>query len=340
MRLTTFLQCALLALLAGCPPPEAPSGDADAGWREPVSPLQDGGTSSDAGRIDAGDLGDAGHPADGGSPFCALSPGSRDGGSVIRILSGNLSSGTQQSYDPGHGLRILQGLLPDVVLLEEFKVGTGSASEAAAFASAALGAPSCWFREAGATLPNGVLSRYPILEAGEWDDVQVSDRDFAYARIDVPGPRDLWAVSVHLLTTGATNRNLEASALVALIQQHVPAGDLLVVGGDFNTDSSSEACLTTLSQVVSTSGPYPADGAGNGNTNAPRSKPYDRILPDADLLALQVPVAIGAQNFAAGLVFDSRVFTPLSAVTPVLLGDSGAPNMQHMAVVKDFLLLP
>jgi len=35
-------------------------------------------------------------------------------------------------------------------------------------------------------------------------------------------------------------------------------------------------------------------------------------------------------------VFDSRVYTPLSDVAPVLSTDSAATNMQHMAVVRDF----
>jgi hypothetical protein len=37
-------------------------------------------------------------------------------------------------------------------------------------------------------------------------------------------------------------------------------------------------------------------------------------------------------------VFDSRVYTPLEDVAPVLRADSQATNMQHMPVVKDFLL--
>jgi hypothetical protein len=61
-------------------------------------------------------------------------------------------------------------------------------------------------------------------------------------------------------------------------------------------------------------------------------------MPNADLAALQVPTRIGAQSFPNGLVFDSGVFTPLSDVAPVQPSDSGASNMQHMPVVKDFVL--
>jgi len=83
-------------------------------------------------------------------------------------------------------------------------------------------------------------------------------------------------------------------------------------------------------------GPFPVDQDGNDRTNEPRNQPYDWVLADPDLDALEVPTRIGDQEFAAGLVFDSRVFSPLSEVAPVEAGDSGAPNMQHMAVVRDF----
>ena len=51
-----------------------------------------------------------------------------------------------------------------------------------------------------------------------------------------------------------------------------------------------------------------------------------------------MPVVIGENSFANGLVFDSRVYTPLSDVAPVVQSDSGATNMQHMAVIRDFRL--
>ena len=45
----------------------------------------------------------------------------------------------------------------------------------------------------------------PILDSGSWDDTLSPNRDFAWARIDVPGPHDLWAVSLHLLTSSTAN---------------------------------------------------------------------------------------------------------------------------------------
>jgi len=253
-------------------------------------------------------------------------------------MAANLSSGTGQDYDPGHGIRIFQGTDPDVVMIQEFNYKTDSAADIRAFVDTAFGPGFSYYREAGAQIPNGIISRWPILESGEWDDPQVTNRDFAWARIDIPGPKDLWAVSVHLLTTSSSIRNSEATSLVDFIKSKVPASDYLVIGGDFNTGSRSETCFTTFAQVVSTASPYPADRNGNTNTNASRGSPYDHVLVDGDLRAYQTAVVMGSSSFANGLVADTRVYSPISELSPALSTDSGASGMQHMAVIKDFLV--
>lgn len=122
------------------------------------------------------------------------------------------------------------------------------------------------------------------------------------------------------------------------IAGNVPDTDMVVVGGDLNTDNRNEAAITTLDGAFFTGGPYPADHDGNEMTNAPRSRPYDWVLPDSALSALEVPVAIGQSVFVGGAVIDTRAYMPLTEIAPALLTDSGAPSMQHMAVVKDFQL--
>ncbi|MFB1481202.1 lamin tail domain-containing protein [Corallococcus sp. RDP092CA] len=256
----------------------------------------------------------------------------------LRLMAANLSSGTGQDYDPGHGIRIFQGTDPDVVMIQEFNYKTDSAADIRSFVDTAFGTGFSYYRESGAQIPNGIISRYPIIASGEWDDTQVSNRDFAWARIDIPGPKDLWAISVHLLTSNSSVRNTEASNLVKFINANVPASDYLVIGGDFNTGSRSEAAFSTLSSVVSTASPYPADRNGNTNTNASRKSPYDHVLVDSDLRAYQTAVVIGSSSFANGLVADTRVYSPISEISPALSGDSGASGMQHMGVIKDFLI--
>ncbi len=256
----------------------------------------------------------------------------------VRLLAANTTSGNLQSYDPGHGIRMFQGTDPDIVMIQEFNYGNNSASAIRQFVDTAFGPEFYYYREGGAQIPNGIISRWPIIASGEWDDPYVANRDFAYARIDVPGPKDLWVVSVHLLTSSSGTRNSEAISLVQRIQANVPAGDFLAIGGDFNTGSRSESAFSTFSQVVSTASPYPADKNGNTNTNANRSKPYDHVLVSANLRAYQTATVIGGSSFPNGLVLDTRVYSPLSEISPAQSGDSGASNMQHMGVYKDFLI--
>jgi endonuclease/exonuclease/phosphatase family metal-dependent hydrolase len=221
-------------------------------------------------------------------------------------------------------------------MLQEFNYGDNSPAVMRNYVTSSFGASFQYYQEPSAQIPNGIISRWPILASGEWDDPQVTNRDFAWARIDIPGPKDLWAISVHLLTANATTRNTEANSLVGFINANIPPGDYLAIGGDFNTDNRSEACLSTFSSVVSVAAPHPADQNGNGNTNASRGKPYDHVLVDGDLRQYQIPTVIGASTYPSGLVLDSRVYTPLSEIAPAQQADSAAANMQHMGVIKDF----
>lgn len=257
---------------------------------------------------------------------------------VLRVMAANTTSGNRQSYDPGEGTRIFQGLSPDIVLIQEFNIGNNSEDEIAEWVETTFGSEFDYYRERGAQIPNGVISRYPIISSGEWNDSQVSNRDFAWAQIDIPGEQDLWAVSVHFLTRSGSVRNTEANAVRRLVMENIPEGDYLVVGGDLNTRNAGEAALRTLDSVVDTDPPHPADQAGRIGTNASRRRPYDWVFADEDLDPLEIPVTIGENSFPHGLVFDSRVYTPLADVAPVMTGDSGATNMQHMAVIRDFQL--
>lgn len=251
----------------------------------------------------------------------------------LRVMAGNLTSGTNQSYDLGHGARIFDALDPDVVLVQEF-----NAVDLPAFVRNSFGAEFVWAR-GGPTeqIPNGVISRYPIVTSGTWADSRAhGTRGFTWALIDVPGATDLFAVSVHLSTASGSNRTAQAAALVARVRAEAPPGAWVVIGGDFNTGSRNEGALSTLSQVVVTAGPYPADRNGNTNTSASRSKPYDWVLVGPGLHARAVPTVVGSQRFDNGFVADTRVFQPVDELAPALRSDSGAKSMQHMGVVRDF----
>ncbi|MBI4861172.1 MAG: endonuclease/exonuclease/phosphatase family protein [Candidatus Riflebacteria bacterium] len=253
----------------------------------------------------------------------------------IRIVAANLTSGNDQSYDPGHGIRILKALKPDVVMIQEFRYTRGPVAQ---MVKEIVGPSSYFYREDGYELPNGVLSRWPIKEAGSWKDPHIGNRGLTWARIDIPGDRDLWAVSLHLKAGGDSKqvRMQEAEVLVGLVKKKVPQGDYMTVGGDFNTSDRTEPCLRELSEVVETAAPYPVDQSGKSGTSANRGKPYDWVLANGDLDAKAVVTKVGAKSFPDGLVFDSRVSPSLFSAGEVQADDSASANMQHMAVVRDF----
>lgn len=254
-------------------------------------------------------------------------------------MAANLT-GNSQKYDAS-GIRIFQGLRPDIVAIQEFNYAGNSAAEIRQFVTTAFGPDFFHFREAGAQIPNGIISRWPIVASGEWPDPQVSNRDFVWARLDLPGPDDLYVVSVHLHSSGGANsRRLEAEAVKTRVTANFPAGAYVIVAGDLNVDSRSEAALDVFKTFL-VDNPVPTDQAGDPDTNNPRSKPYDYILSSANWRTNHVPLVLGAgtaaeRRFTNGLVFDSRVFAPLPLVAPVQAADSA--NAQHMAVLKDFRL--
>lgn len=262
---------------------------------------------------------------------------------ALRVVAANLTSDRYQQWSPdnanhsnpeGAGSRILKGLKPDVVLVQEFNTSVPVRQ----WVNRTLGEEFHVFREDVAGIPNGVVSRYPITASGSWEDPAVTNRGFAWTTIALPGGRPLWVVSVHLHSRGAESRERSARKLASRIRSRVPRGEMLVIGGDFNTRTMDEGCFKKLSRLVVVPKELPADRLGNPNTNAPRKRPYDHVLACRNLEKLAVAVKIGDRSFPGGLVFDSRVFEPLDAVAPVREGDSGVPFMQHMAVVRDFLI--
>ncbi|MDA7862743.1 hypothetical protein N9134_00225 [Akkermansiaceae bacterium] len=255
-------------------------------------------------------------------------------------MAANITSGNFQSYDPGHGIRIFEALDPDIVLIQEFNYLSNTDTQLDIFVAETFGAEFSYVEEGKSSgqIQNGVISRYPILQSGIWDDADMSNREFVWAQIDVPGDANLWVVSVHFkASSGSESRRTgEAEQLAGYITANVPAADYVVIGGDFNAQNRNEEFLTKLSPIVKVTAPWPVDRNGNGNTNSGRSKPYDWVMVEPDLDALEVPTVLGSRSYANGLVFDSRVYIPIGDVAPVLAADSGVAGMQHMAVMKTF----
>jgi endonuclease/exonuclease/phosphatase family metal-dependent hydrolase len=266
-----------------------------------------------------------------------LLPACGHAGTRVRIAAANVSSGRTQTYDEGHGVRILHALKPDIVLIQEFRTEVGTPRQLVDLISGPI---FHFYRDEHDLLPNGIISRYPIVTQGSWDDLAVNDRGFDYAKIQVPGDRPLWAISLHLKAGGSSTskRTAEAEQLVEYIRRTIPQTDYLVVGGDFNTQDRREPCLTVLGTVIVLPQVFPADQKGDSTTSANRTKPLDWVLANTSLNRREVPVVVGAKEFPNGLVFDSRVEPSLATTPPVAKEESAALNMQHMAVIREFEL--
>ena len=256
-------------------------------------------------------------------------------GANVRVMAANLTTGNKQSYE-APGIRIMQAMKADVILIQELKVASGTVEQ---LVVDVCGAECVYYRGTG-NIPNGVISRFPILESGQWADASVEDREFEWARIDLPGPRDLLAVSVHLLISDGP-RQTQTADLVGYLKANAKGDEYVVLGGDFNTSSYEDMVFATLSEVLSVAAPHPADQMQNPATNTNRllpmkGKPYDHVVASALLRAFEIPVVIGQSSFPAGLVVDTRVYSPIEDLAPALATDSGAVNMQHMGVVRDY----
>ncbi len=286
----------------------------------------------------------------------------------IRIMAGNITSGSNESYDAEASQRILQAIKPDIAMIQEFKVFKTPFDD---FVTNIFGPEFYYFRGTvtenfkgtdtdKSAKPNGIISRYEIIESGEWRpqyEKTVSgnvtytnaydDRQWTWAVIDIPGNRDLLAISVHLHTD---NHAKEFNPLATLIAEKQKEGNYyVVIGGDFNTKEGSDGRDAVLDSTAlmdifyAQRGEWPVDQKGNPATNKKRASPLDWLMFSHDLEPLEVGTEIGAHTgesaYPNGHVFDSRVYDEvgeLYMVQPVEAADSGAVNMQHMPVIRTF----
>jgi len=247
----------------------------------------------------------------------------------IKILAANLSDNTTQAYK-APGIRIIQALKPDIVAIQEFNYREGSSQD---LVHRIFGSKYYFIRErGGARLPNGIISRWPILAWGQWPDPYVKNRSFVWATIDIPGPTPLHVISVHLLQRHAGRRPPEARHLLQLIREHFPENDYVVLCGDFNVKSRRAKALAELTQWF-VDDRHPADQKGNKSTNATRKRPYDMVLPNPALSRFHAATIVNHKRFPNGLVFDSRLWNP--PPRPAEWEDT-ARDMQHLPVLKTF----
>ena len=260
--------------------------------------------------------------------------------SHLRIMSANATSGDSQLYEQP-GMNMMFAMDPDIIIIQEFR---SSAEDVIRQLESRFKTKYSYHKGKG-RIGNGIIvkgenkiksvhSQPSILEF-------ITDRGYDAAIVDIPGPKDMLVVSLHLYTKASSNMKSqidEYPAVFDFIQQIRNTGDYyVVVGGDFNSSSSQYVNLY-WSSLLATDVTYPRDHLGNYNTNAARRRHYDWILVDRDFQQFSVPTKVGNQIFPHGYVLDSRVHSPLSEIAPVRAEDSAAANFQHMPVVRDFII--
>lgn len=269
----------------------------------------------------------------------------------FRAMAANISTGNNQSYDPGHGIRIFKAVKPDIVMIQEFRYGRNNDDDINSMVSSTFGPEYFYSRGRyvdSSWIPNGIISRFPIIESGYWKSNLANNRDWDWAILDLPGKKELLVVSLHLLTDDNAK---EIGPLTREIENKI-ADDkkknldyYVMVGGDFNSSTVLNG-KTDLKRVVYTSfsnnGSRPKDQDGDTTTNATRGKTLDVLLVDKELQQKEIPAKIGRHSYNNGHVFDSRVYSRLGElgdVPPVQADDckGGKPIYnQHMAVIRDF----
>ena len=269
----------------------------------------------------------------------------------FRAVAANISTGNYQSYDPGHGIRIFKAVKPDIVMIQEFRYGRNNDDDINSMVSSTFGPEYFYSRGRyvdNSWIPNGIISRFPIIESGYWKSNLANNRDWDWAILDLPGNKELLVVSLHLLIKKNAN---EIPTLTREIENKIAADKknnldyYVMIGGDFNSSTVLNG-NTDLKRVVYTNfantSKRPKDQKGNTTTNATRGKTLDVLLVDDDLQQKEIPTIIGRHSYDHGHVFDSRVYDKLGElgdVPPVQANDCDGEkpiSNQHMSVIRDF----
>ena len=260
---------------------------------------------------------------------------------TVSVMAANITSGSNQEYED-HGNRILQALGPDVVLLQEFNMTNGTTAAAyRAWVDQNFGTNYQYCVQTGVSIPNGVVSRWPISSWGVWDDTTLTDRDFVWAKIELPGTQKLYAVSLHIKASSGyeSQRTTETRALTNYIANAGwESGAYIAIGGDFNLQVRTETALSVLTSSIVRDTYQPADQNNNKNTNSGRDNPYDLVLPSTNLNARHRTLSLWGYNYTNGIVFDTRLTWANGLPPPSLYTNSATLNMQHMGVMKVFEL--
>jgi hypothetical protein len=267
----------------------------------------------------------------------------------LRVMSWNVSKLTTKAGI--ETVRIIQGLQPDVACIQEWYVDYPADYDFSGWVSAAFGPEFVYHRASSGYQPNGIVSRWNILSSGSWPDLQRANYYHDWAVIDLPGDTNLQVVSVHLHSSDEGIRIEQIKDVIDYIEANFSNSHYVMINGDFNTANRTSQPIPTLlnsanwsgSCWVTTSDGTPVDQVGgDDDTNLVRTSNYDWLIPNLLLGNSIMDLDLGEDSgvYAGGIVFDSRVFMPLSAVAPIQYGDTANGDQDHCPIMKSYDVLP
>jgi endonuclease/exonuclease/phosphatase family metal-dependent hydrolase len=264
--------------------------------------------------------------------------------SDVRVATANLTTGRYQNYDDGHGMRIMKASSADIFLVQEFNYKENTEEDIREFTDKVCGKECEFFREEQSeyTIPNGIISRFSILKSGSIADEFMSNRGFAWAKIELPSQKVIHVFSVHLSSKHPGRRVKEMSQL---LDEPMDTDGFVIIGGDFNIRGTDEKCFELVEEKFGHQD-LAVGVDGKSGTNKSRNKPYDLLIHSKKLDKAEVAIDIragderpleGVNTFSSGLIFDTRDFYEHDPIlNPAKREDSSEAFMQHQLVLRDY----
>jgi endonuclease/exonuclease/phosphatase family metal-dependent hydrolase len=270
---------------------------------------------------------------------------------TFTVCASNLTSEPEQSYQES-GNNILKTLRPDIVFMNEFKVGPRASlheNDITDWVRNIFGSNYKWKMEnldADDTIPNGIIfnsNKIKMINYGQIRDI-IENRDHCYAQVEINN-KNVWIFCVHL-PYKASRRERETENLINEIKKIIKQDPdpYIIIGGDFNFKSFNDKSLNIMKNsglfdIPNNKDDFPKDYNGNHFTNNSRNKPFDWVFSSNNIEKDKYKFG-KKEDFLYGFIYDTRIFTQQEADDFNIIGweQDDSDDHQHMAVIRQFKL--
>lgn len=269
---------------------------------------------------------------------------------TFTVCASNLTSEPEQSYQES-GSNILKTLRPDIILMNEFKVGPKASlkvNDINQWVENLFGTDYKWIMEGietGDSIPNGIIynsSKVKMIKHNQIVD-DIGNRDHFYAQVEI-NSKNVWLFCVHL-PYKPSRRERETKNLMKEIKKIIKQDPdpYIILGGDFNFRGFDDISLqiirnSDLFDIPNEVEKYPKDYKDQYFTNNPRKRPYDWVFASNNID--NDDYIFGEKKFKYGYIYDTRIFTQQEAEDLNIIGwvQDDSDDHQHMAVIRQFIL--